>query len=150
MRDRRHRGGWVEGRPWRAEELTSPPPLAAPQSHVVLQVAPSPLAGLTWAQIFFIEEVSLHNCSESFESITHRDWSSRFVAFVAGPSAQACDGPGCPGESSVLVGILLLFRASLQARLQGVQNLQFAIVKDARCRLGVVRRGASEHELHGL
>jgi len=38
------------------------------------------------------------------------------------PSAEAGDGPGCPAESSVRVRILLLFRPSLQTRLQGVQG----------------------------
>jgi hypothetical protein len=110
---------------------------------------PSPACGLAWAQIF-IEEVSLHDCSKALESVPHGDWSGRFVAGVAGPAAEAGDGPGGPSESSGWIRILLFSSASLQPRLQCGQHLQLAIVKDVRCRLAVMWGDAREHELHRL
>ena len=87
---------------------------------------------------------------EAFEPVSHCDWSGGSFTFVAGPAAEASDGPGGPSEGSGWIGILLLGGAALQSRLQGVQDLDLSVVKNVDCRLIVIVGGAGEHQLHGL
>jgi hypothetical protein len=88
-----------------------------------------------------IEEIALNDGIDAIESVAHGDGSGGSLALVAGPSAEACDGPGGPGEAVSKIGILLLAGAALQAQLQGRENLPLALVKDLRHRLAVARQG---------
>src|SRR5260370_34610518 len=71
-------------------------------------------------------------------------------ALVAGPAAEASNGPGGPGKTFGRIGISLFAGAPLQSGLQRLDDLDLSFVEDMLGRLVVIGGGASEHELHGL
>src|SRR5208337_1106814 len=107
------------------------------------------------------ELVALEDGIEALEAVAHGYRAGGFVAAVAGPSAEAGDGPAGPGESRGRVRVLLFQCAALQFLLQDLQDLDLSVVEDAARRrhrgggfIAASRRtavggGAGEHELHG-
>src|SRR5208337_485836 len=103
--------------------------------------------------------IALDDGIEALEAVAHGYRAGGFVAGIAGPSAEAGDGPAGPGEGPGRMGVLLFQRAALQFLLQNVQDLDLSFVEDAARRrhrgdgfIGAGRRiaiggGAGQHEL---
>src|SRR5271166_2869194 len=115
-----------------------------------MAIATRPPSGtdLAWAHISG-EMIALDDGIEALEAVAHGYRAGGFVAGIAGPSAEAGDGPAGPGEGPGRMGVLLFQRAALQFLLQNVQDLDLSFVEDAARRRIAIGGGAGQHELHG-